>query len=186
MSELKKYTWMGLVALGAFTAGGCAPSDEAGGASVESTALFDLGCAADLSNDVICLEQGPTLRPGQPCLQGGGRRPAAGARQAPGPASLTARGARGGVGPGGERGGGWGSTWQGQSQRRRWLRPAGWPAARRGRATRASSRIPGWPPGQGGESRWPYRFFSVGETGGQPGQSRSPARDPPWRQPRGA
>ena len=56
----------------------CAAADEAGGASVESTALFDLGCAADLSNDVICLEQGPTLRPGQPCLQGGGRRPAAG------------------------------------------------------------------------------------------------------------
>ena len=45
MNDLKKYTWMGLIGLGAFVLGGCAPSDTAedtGEAASDAAALEDI------------------------------------------------------------------------------------------------------------------------------------------------
>ena len=48
-----------------------AAAEEAGVASVESNALFDLGCAAYLPIDLIALDRGRTILARQPCLPGG-------------------------------------------------------------------------------------------------------------------
>ncbi|HIA47207.1 MAG TPA: hypothetical protein EYN96_04390 [Candidatus Hydrogenedentes bacterium] len=56
MNELKKYTWMGLLGLGAFVLGGCAPSEDADDGADTSNAEVEIAATDDASADVLPLD----------------------------------------------------------------------------------------------------------------------------------